>query len=116
MAQLRERALLPRLCRYRSAPGGRGGHSLLTFLLSSDIAEWAESGFPRDPTSADPAATRFWVLREDDEVVAAGNMTEWRGLPADVGVLTHPMRRGQGLARRLVGAMVAVTGSARRTS
>ncbi|MGI8632703.1 MAG: GNAT family N-acetyltransferase [Solirubrobacterales bacterium] len=81
--------------------------SLLAFLERSDIAEWAEGGCPRDPTSADPATTRFWVLREGDGVVAVGTMTEWRRLPADVGVLTHPMRRGQGLARRLVGAMVA---------
>ncbi len=81
--------------------------SLLAFLERSDIAEWAKGGFPRDPTSADPATTRFWVLREGDGVVAVGTMTEWRRLPADVGVLTHPMRRGQGLARRLVGAMVA---------
>jgi RimJ/RimL family protein N-acetyltransferase len=81
--------------------------SLLAFLETSDIAEWTESGFPRDPTSANPATTRFWVLRDGEGIVAAGNMTEWRGLPADVGVLTQPMRRGQGLARRLVGAMVA---------
>jgi hypothetical protein len=32
--------------------------------------------FPRDPTSADPATTRFWVLREGDGVVAVGTMTE----------------------------------------
>lgn len=46
--------------------------SLLAFLESSDIAEWAEGGFPRDPTSADPATTRFWVTREGDGVVAVG--------------------------------------------
>ncbi|MDD9372168.1 MAG: GNAT family N-acetyltransferase [Acidimicrobiales bacterium] len=34
-------------------------------------------------------------------------MTDWRGLPADVGVLTQPSQRRRGLARRLVGTMVA---------
>jgi RimJ/RimL family protein N-acetyltransferase len=81
--------------------------SLIAFLERSDLADWAESGFPRALSSADPETTRFWVLREDDRVVAAGNMTEWRGLPADVGVLTAPSRRGRGLASRLVGTMVA---------
>jgi predicted GNAT family acetyltransferase len=47
------------------------------------------------------------VLREREQIVAAGNMTEWRGLPADVGVLTHPAHRGRGFAGRLVGAMVS---------
>jgi hypothetical protein len=40
-------------------------------------------------------------------IVAAGNITEWRGLPADVGVLTEGRQRGRGLAGRLVGTMVA---------
>jgi len=81
--------------------------ALLDFIHANSLDDWAESGFPRDPTAADPNATRFWVLRHDDEVVAAGNMTEWRGLPADVGVLTEPGSRGQGFAGRLVGAMVS---------
>lgn len=44
---------------------------------------------------------------DDDRVVAAGNMTEWRGLPTDVGVLTEPDHRGHGFAGRLVGTMVS---------
>jgi len=81
--------------------------ALLGFLHANSLDDWAESGFPRDPAAADPNATEFWVLRHDDEVVAAGNMTEWRGLPADVGVLTEPGSRGQGFAGRLVGAMAS---------
>jgi len=81
--------------------------SLLVFLKANDLADWAESGFPLEPSSADAVTTKFWVLREDEQIVAAGNMTEWRGLPADVGVLTHPAHRGRGLAGRLVGAMVS---------
>ena len=80
--------------------------SLLAFLEGNDLADWAESGFPLEPSSADAETTRFWVLREGKQIVAAGNMTEWRGLPADVGVLTHPAHRGRGFAGRLVGAMV----------
>lgn len=81
--------------------------SLLSFLEKNEIADWAESGFPREPGSADPGTTRFWVAREHGQVVAAGNMTEWRGLPADVGVLTHPDARGRGLAKRVAATMVA---------
>lgn len=81
--------------------------SLLAFLDGNELADWAESGFPPLLSSADPATTRFWILREDNRVVAAGNMTDWRGLPADVGVLTEPSQRGRGLATRLVGTMVA---------
>lgn len=81
--------------------------ALRDFLHANSLDDWAESGFPREPAAADPNATRFWVLRHDDEVVAAGNMTEWRGLPADVGVLTEPGSRGHGFAGRLVGAMVS---------
>lgn len=79
--------------------------ALRDFLHANSLDDWAESGFPRDPAAADPNATTFWVLRHDDRVVAAGNMTGWRGLPADVGVLTEPGSRGQGFAGRLVGAM-----------
>lgn len=82
---------------------------LLAFLETNDLADWAESGFPLDPASADPDTTRFWVLLEGGHVVAAGNMTEWRHLPADVGVLTHPGDRGRGLGARLVATMVAAT-------
>ena len=84
-----------------------GDISLLTFLEDNDVADWAESGFPRDPASADPETAQFWVLREHGRVAAAGNLTEWRGLPADVGVLTSPAERGQGLAIRVVATMVA---------
>jgi RimJ/RimL family protein N-acetyltransferase len=89
-----------------AVPVAAGDGSLLTFLRECDLADWAESGFPRYPRSADPQTTRFWVLRDRGEVVAAGNMTEWRGLPADVGVLTTPEERSRGLAGRLVGTMV----------
>lgn len=79
---------------------------LVEFLESNDLRDWAESGFLRDPSTADPETTQFWLLRDDHQVVAAGNMTEWRGRPADVGVLTAPNQRGRGRARRLVSAMV----------
>ena len=81
--------------------------ALRHFLHANSLDDWAESGFPRDPADADPNGTTFWVLRHDDRVVAAANMTEWRGLPADVGVLTEPGSRGHGFAGRLVGAMVS---------
>jgi len=81
--------------------------SLRAFLESVDLADWAESGFPMHPRDADPLTTHFWTLPNGEEVLAAGNMTEWRGLPADVGVLTRPSQRGRGLAGRVVATMVA---------
>lgn len=87
-----------------AVPVDGGDISLIAFLEDNDPADWAESGFPRDPSSADPRTNRFWVLREHGQIVAAGNMTEWRGFPADVGVLTSPAERTRGLAGRLVGA------------
>ncbi len=90
-----------------AVPVDGGDDSLRRFLEDNELADWAESGFPRDPGTADPATTRFWILRERGRVVAAGNLTDWRGVPADVGVLTSPAERGRGLAGRVVATMVA---------
>jgi GNAT superfamily N-acetyltransferase len=67
----------------------------------------SEVGFPPEPASADPRTTRFYGLTEDGELVAAGNMTEWRGLAGDVGVLTRPDARRRGLATRVAATMTA---------
>ncbi len=60
--------------------------------------EWSEAGF------AEPDG-RVYGLQQDGLMVVAGNMTDYRGVPADVGVITHPAFRGSGLARRLVSHM-----------
>lgn len=78
---------------------------LIDFLRSNSRADWAESGFPERPELDDTSAC-YWLLRDENRVVAAGNMTEWRGRPSDVGVLTSGSERRRGLARRLVGTMV----------
>jgi GNAT superfamily N-acetyltransferase len=91
-----------------AAPIGGGDVELIEFLKANALGEWAESGFPRDPVTADPERTQFWVSRDNGRVVAAGNLTEWRNQPADVGVLVGPTDRGRGLARRLVGTMVHI--------
>lgn len=85
---------------------GGGDPELMAFLHGNDPADWSESGFPQVPSESDPVTTRFWILREGHRVVAAGNLTEWRGRPADVGVLTARPERGRGLATRLVATMV----------
>jgi GNAT superfamily N-acetyltransferase len=90
---------------HAAIPVEGGDAALLQFLRSNDPGDWAESGFPEDP-SLDDGSTTFWLLRENGRVSAAGNMTEWRGRPSDVGVLAAPAERGRGLAQRLVGAMV----------
>ena len=79
---------------------------LLRFLRRNDIADWAESGFPLEPATSDPTTTWFYGLFEGGELQAAGNMTEWRGIPADVGVLTAREARGRGFASVVASAMV----------
>jgi predicted GNAT family acetyltransferase len=62
--------------------------------------EWCEAGF------AHPEGL-VYGLRQDGIMVAAGNLIHYRGVPANVGVITHPGFRGRGLARRLVTHMTA---------
>lgn len=62
-------------------------------------AEWAESGF------ADPDGVTYGI-EERGRLVAAGNLTAFRGHPADVGLLTHPAARGRGLARQVAVRMI----------
>jgi GNAT superfamily N-acetyltransferase len=63
---------------------------------------WAEGGFVHDPTTVDV----LYGIEEERRLVAAGNMTPYRGVPADVGLLTHPNARGRGFATRLAAKMV----------
>jgi RimJ/RimL family protein N-acetyltransferase len=60
--------------------------------------EWEEGGFLHDGV--------FYGIEEEGRLVAAGNMTPYRGLPADVGLVTRPDARGRGLAKRLAATMV----------
>lgn len=63
--------------------------------------DWSQGGFE------DRQGALLYGLRDGGRLVAAGNMTDFRGVPADVGIVTHPAHRGQGFARRLVSHMVA---------
>jgi hypothetical protein len=54
-----------------------------------DEAEWSESGFAADVPLA-------FALRSGGDIAAASNLTPFRGVPTDVGVLTHPAHRGRG--------------------
>lgn len=94
----------PDPCVVPLAPGDAG---LVSLRRRCSPAEWGESGFPRDPAAVDPRTTRFYGLAEHGELVAAGNMTDWRGLPADVGVLTRPDARRRGLAGGVAATMTA---------
>jgi RimJ/RimL family protein N-acetyltransferase len=66
-------------------------------------AEWSEGGFG----SAFPYSDVVWGCFEDGRLVAMGNMTDFAGKPADVGLVTHPEVRGRGHGTRLAGAMTA---------
>ena len=68
-----------------------------------DDDEWGEGGFARQA----PYAEVVWGAFEDGDLVAAGNLTDFDGRPADVGIVTRPDSRGRGLASRLVSMMVA---------
>jgi len=60
--------------------------------------EWGEAGFGH--------TGRLFALYEGGTVVAAGNLTDWRNVPSDVGLVTHPDQRGRGYGLR-VGAHVS---------
>jgi hypothetical protein len=62
-------------------------------------AAWAEGGF------ADPDGVLYGI-EQDGRLAAAGNLTPFRGYPADVGLLTHPAARGRGLATRIAVRMI----------
>jgi GNAT superfamily N-acetyltransferase len=62
-------------------------------------AEWGEGGF------ADPDAVTYGI-EEEGRLAAAGNLTPFRGYPADVGLLTHPAARGRGLAKQIAVQMI----------
>jgi GNAT superfamily N-acetyltransferase len=68
------------------------------------LDEWGEGGFPLDPATAGEDIELFGYV-DGDALAAAGNMTDWRGTPADVGVVTHPARRRAGLATAVAATM-----------
>jgi GNAT superfamily N-acetyltransferase len=64
-------------------------------------AQWEESGFAEKPE-------RCFVGDLDGQIVAASNLTPWRGAPADVGVLVDPAFAGRGLGTDVAAAADAV--------
>lgn len=62
--------------------------------------KWEESGFAGEVPVA-------FAIRSGDEIAAAANLTAFRGVPSDVGVLTHPKYRGKGYATRVARAATA---------
>lgn len=67
---------------------------------------WQESGFAEKPE-------RCFVIEQDGQIVAASNLTPWRGEPVDVGVLVDPAAAGRGLGTRVA---AAAAGEAIRTA
>ena len=80
---------------------------LLALRRACPLTEWGEAGFPMKPATADPARAAFYGISVDGELVAAGNLTDWRGRPADVGLLTRPVHRRSGLATRVAAATIS---------
>ena len=77
----------------------RGDPLLAGLREACGEAEWAEGGF------ADPDGVMYGI-EQDGRLAAAGNLTRFRGYPADVGLLTHPAARGRGLARQIAVQMI----------
>ena len=77
----------------------RGDRLLAGLREACGEAEWAEGGF------ADPDGVMYGI-EEDGRLAAAGNLTPFRGYPADIGLLTHPAARGRGLARHIAVRMI----------
>ncbi|HSV41523.1 MAG TPA: GNAT family N-acetyltransferase [Nocardioidaceae bacterium] len=78
-------------------------------IPASDIAHWRDvvsrrkweaSGFAEQVEVA-------FAMRSGDEIAAAANLTSFRGVPSDVGVLTHPKYRGKGFSSRVARAAAA---------
>jgi GNAT superfamily N-acetyltransferase len=65
---------------------------------------WAEGGFLHESLAVDGV---LYGIEEDGRLVAAGNMTPYRDLPADVGLVTRPDARSRGMAKRLAAKMVS---------
>lgn len=72
-----------------------------------DVADWGEGGFPIEPATIDPSTTALYGFVDGDDLLAAGNMTPWRGQPGDVGLVTRADRRGEGLGTAVAATMVA---------
>jgi L-amino acid N-acyltransferase YncA len=49
----------------------------------------------------------IYGIEQDGCLAAAGNLTLFRGYPADVSLLTRPAARGRGLAKQLAVQMIA---------
>lgn len=60
--------------------------------------EWSEGGFGH-------GTEVVWASFEAGELVAADNLTDFDGAPADIGLVTHPDHRGRGHAQRLTADM-----------
>lgn len=74
-------------------------HEALAELRAAcPAAEWAEGGFGD--------TGRVFGLYRSGMLVAAGNLTDWRDVPSDIGLITHPDHRGRGYGLR-VGAFAA---------
>jgi GNAT superfamily N-acetyltransferase len=58
---------------------------------------WQESGFAEKPE-------RCFVIEQNGKIVAASNLTLWRGEAVDVGVLVDPTAAGRGLGTRVAAA------------
>ena len=72
--------------------------ALATLLREVPEEQAVDAGF-------DVAARRQYGCFVDGALVCAGTLTPFRGLPANIGVLTHPAHRNQGYGTAMVSAL-----------
>jgi GNAT superfamily N-acetyltransferase len=84
----------------RLLTGDDDAERLDTLRAACEPREWSESGFAGE--HALPPVL-FGTFR-DGGLAAAATLSEWRGRPSDVCVLTHPEHRRDGLATTLAAA------------
>ena len=84
----------------RRLDGARDAAALATLLGQVAEEQAVDAGF-------DVAARREYGCFVGDQLVCAGTLTPFRGMPANIGVLTHPAYRNQGFGTAMVSALTA---------
>ncbi|MDQ6848173.1 MAG: hypothetical protein M3019_11440 [Candidatus Dormibacteraeota bacterium] len=84
----------------RRLHGAEDAAALARLLRQVPEEQAVDAGF-------DVAARREYGCFVGDQLVCAGTLTPFRGMPANIGVLTHPAHRNQGFGTATVSALTA---------
>ena len=85
----------------RPLSGAEDAAGLTALRSAVDEHEALDAGF------GVAARRELGIVDADGTLLCAGTLTPFRGKPANVGVLTHPQHRGQGLGTAMVSALTS---------